>query len=284
MSAATKIEWCDHSLSPWWGCTKVSPGCAHCYAEVLDARWHGGAHWGKGAPRLRQENFHRNAMALERRAARLGRRQTVFPSMCDPFDPEVPPAWLADFLGTIHASQHLTWLLLTKRPQCWRAQLEIIEGMASEANPVHGFVRGWLAGRTSANVWVGTSVEDQPRADERIPLLLQIPAKVRFLSCEPLLGELDLMDYMAQMYGGFSRIDWVICGGESGPRSRPMRLEWARSMRDQCGLVDVPFFFKQWGEYAPTPDVEGCMYRAGKIKAGRLLDGREWSEFPRDIH
>jgi protein gp37 len=125
------------------------------------------------------------------------------------------------------------------------------------------------------NVWIGTTVEDQKRADERIPDLIEIPAVKRFLSCEPLLEPLDLSYWLTESLT--PQIDWVICGGESGPDARPMHPDWARRLRDQCVSVGVPFFFKQWGAWLHA---DGTMNRVGKKSAGRLLDGREWSQFP----
>ena len=218
--------------------------------------------------------------------------------------------------------------------------------LESESWEVHSFVHGWLVRLDKcvpANIWIGTTVEDQARADERIPILLNIPAKVRFLSCEPLLEHVSLTNegvlgpdedmprsvgYMVGRDDGKSTlyptrrealiasgIDWVICGGESGPNAHPMHPDWARSLRYQCWGADVPFFFKQWGEWLPsdhltdeTPDhdpqeitklaLDGTrgndvtmpcekrygmktMCRVGKKVAGRLLDGHEWNEFPK---
>jgi protein gp37 len=170
------------------------------------------------------------------------------------------------------------------------------------------WIRAWLNGEPPANVWVGTSVEDQARADERIPALLSIPARVRFLSCEPLLGPVGV----EQARKGLLGIDWVIAGGESGPGARPMHPDWARSLRDHGHAAGVAFFFKQWGEWAPQTQVPALalteksaanalyihtdgttcpashgaragrvtIQRVGKLAAGRILDGREWNEVP----
>lgn len=138
------------------------------------------------------------------------------------------------------------------------------------------------------NVWLGTSVEDQATADARIPELLQVPASVRFLSCEPLLGPLNLETYLWHRWPedmDRGEIDWCIAGGESGPKARPMHPDWARSLRDQCVAAGVPYFFKQWGEYkhrdpSGAPDDGGDCIRVGKKAAGRELDGRTWDEYP----
>lgn len=255
MSETTGIQWCDSTISPWFGCTKVSPGCANCYAEK-DAKRYDRAGWGKGEPRVRAKTFEKNAMALNRKAEREGRRLKVFPSLCDPFDEEVTDEWKADLFSTVFATQHLDWLLLTKRTQeaarCFRDfQLDALK-----------------------NLWLGTSVENQPFADERILELLQIPAWVRFLSVEPLLGPVDLQqipnapgfgegqDFINALDGFVwtcsdpeyydtcsiaSKIDWVIVGGESN--GRPCNVEWIRSIVEQCKAAGVPCFVKQLGSY-----------------------------------
>lgn len=221
---------------------------------------------------------------------------------------------------TIRTTPYLDWLLLTKRPQNWakciEGVLKLIESLPDWDTPgTHRWepLRDWLADwfvlhEPPANVWIGTTVEDQERADKRIPQLLQIPAKVRFLSCEPLLGPVDLRfecddpdddnpagkifrNALAPGFG-IKPIHWVICGGESGPKARPMHPDWARSLRDQCAAAGVPFLFKQWGEYCPAegrpeslthihrwPD-NTAMVRPGKKAAGRLLDGQEHNGFP----
>jgi protein gp37 len=299
MSANSKIEWTDHTFNPWIGCTKVSPGCAHCYAEGEDKRrgWTSEG-WGKGKPRKRtSDSYWKQPLKWNREASCVApglqpprvtvQRTTVMhggtvsvhrprvfcASLADWLDDEVPIEWLADLLALIHATPNLDWLLLTKRP-------ENFEERIARARPSISF---WRHGNPPENVWLGTSVEDQKRADERIPLLLSIPSKVRFLSCEPLLGPVELMP-------GASRMDWVIVGGESGHGARPMHPDWARSLRDQCLAAGVPFFFKQWGEFEPgTIFVHRgdhvfkggqIMHRSGKKRTGRRLDGQDWSQFP----
>jgi len=175
--------------------------------------------------------------------------------------------WRSELLDLITATPKIDWLLLTKRP-------ENVNAFSHYALP--------------DNVWVGTSVENQKAADERIPTLMQVNANVRFLSCEPLLGPINIGE-------SISDIDWVIAGGESGPNARPMYPDWARSLRGQCMAAGVPFLFKQWGEWHYDGDVilekpntpvlfhagmSVPMYRVGKKNAGRLLDGREWNEYP----
>lgn len=325
MGENSKIEWCHHTFNAWRGCTKVSEGCAHCYAETLSKRNPKVlGEWGPGKPRvLASEAMWKEPLKWDREAAaawenweravdaRAGdsgpmpERPRVFcSSLADWLDDEVPIGWFVRLLELIHATPNLDWLLLTKRPENWRKRLEKTdyEIIFTTADFV---ASEWLAGRPPANVWIGASVENQGRAEERIPLLLPIPAKVRFLSCEPLLAAVDFsttfrwqrddMAHQAEFSPVNRGIHWVICGGESGPEARPMHPDWARSLRDQCAAAGVPFFFKQWGEWGPQNDIlmdperayekhripiANCVWRVGKKKAGRLLDGREWNQFP----
>lgn len=255
----SKIEWTDHTFNPWIGCTKVSPGCANCYAASLDHRW-GHDSWGPGKPRRRTSaanwkqplrwNEEQQMRYLERNAGEpIPDRPRVFcASLADWLDEEIPIEWLADLLDLIDRTPNLDWLLLTKRPQNWYKRVSAIDS---------DFAVGWIdcvdmpeRGVIPQNVWIGTTVEDQTRADERIPQLLRIPARVRFLSCEPLLESVDLAHVCfngADSFGTMPGIHWVICGGESGARARPMNVEWARDLRDQCALAGVAFFMKQLG-------------------------------------
>ncbi len=372
----TKIEWADHTANFWSGCTKVSPGCANCYAATLSKRAPKTlGKWGTGAPRVQHKAGPEMVRKLEKQQAEIvrcanlagehpPRRPRIFVnSLSDWLDPEVPVEWLAELLATIDAAPHLDFLLLTKRPQLWRKRIKEafrrLEDFGYGARDTADVMLDqWLDGKPPHNVWIGTTVEDQQRADERIPQLLKIPARVRFLSCEPLLGPVDLNKSVGgTLWLGGQRgcegthhhagrsgevihgvlhtsdptrphhhhdercgrgIDWVICGGESGHGARPMHPAWARSLRDQCSAAGVPFFFKQWGEWAPgrcedeyTEDKPLiCMKRTGetswwagseetthnhstnyaeddqpiervgKRAAGRLLDGKEWSQFP----
>jgi len=272
MGQNSHIEWCDHTFNPWEGCTKVSPGCAHCYAEARNKRWAGGANWGKGAPRRRTSEANwRQPLKWNRDQAKViatcggdmraeeYRNPRVFcASLADWLDDEVPIEWLADLLELIRSTPNLDWLLLTKRPENFRARVGAFAEKVSASMELQGWVYEWFHGFPPVNVWIGTTVEDQKRADERIPLLLQIPAKVLFLSCEPLLGPVEFSDVTRRSdciskLGklALDGIDWVICGGESGHGARPMHPDWARSLRDQCQAAEVPFFFKQWGEWMP---------------------------------
>lgn len=242
MSSSTHISWTDRTVNPWWGCSKVSPACLNCYAEKLAWRFAKLA-WGRGSSRRKaSENVLAQPLAWNRAAKRKGIRYRVFcASMADVFDEEVPEEWRAELWDIIRQCTELDWQLLTKRP----------ENIASMLPPDWG--DGW------SHVWLGVTVEDQTRADQRIPILQSIPASIRFLSAEPLLGPVTL---------DLNGIDWVILGGESGPHYRPMHPDWARSVRDQCLQRNVAFHLKQWGTTRPTA-------------AGCLLDGREWKEFPK---
>lgn len=276
----SKIEWTDHSFNPWIGCTRVSPGCQHCYAETMMADRYKKVKWGPQGLRVRTSaDYWRQPFKWNRQAAAEGVRRRVFvASLADVFEDKADQRadlnnWRLDLMGLIHSTPWLDWLLLTKRPENIK----------------------WDYSVWPSNIWIGASVEDQQRADARIPHLLAIPAAVRFLSVEPLLGPVDLglfgtvpgcTDNGGHYHLTADRINWVIVGGESGSNARPMRPAWARSLRDQCQEAGVPFFFKQWGEYAPCTEIPGrafdpdCMFRFGKKLAGRLLDGREWNEFP----
>lgn len=343
MSENSKIEWTDHTFNPWIGCTAVSPGCAHCYAETQDRFRHWTPEgWGKGKPRKRTSVANwRAPVKWNRRIERQlnERRRTIENAAANgvavSYSEDIPRPrvfcasladWLADLLKLINDTPHLDWLLLTKRPENFRKRVGLAGDCFVGNSPERRWVIEWVVqafGHTPnppANVWIGTTVEDQTRAEERIPQLLQIPAKVRFLSMEPLLAPVDLgrvPDYplaVARMAdtvtvhtdsriphkmagGGLMRlsrdasIHWVICGGESGPLARPMHPEWARSLRDQCAAAGVPFLFKQWGEWVPDngDGTKGewhgfgdgtLLKRVGKKAAGRLLAGVEHNAFP----
>lgn len=254
MARHTKIEWTDFTFNPWHGCTKVSPGCEFCYAALYDKRrlLDDVVHWGPGARRLLFDDAHwGEPEAWDRAAARAGARSRVFcASMADVFEEEAPRHEQRRLWDLIERTPNLDWQLLTKRPE------RILEAIPAS----------W---RLSAprNVWYGTSVES---ADYlwRVTELYEVPAAVRFLSMEPLLGPIPRLPL-----GG---IHWVILGGESGPGARPMAPAWARQIRDQLLARGIPFLFKQWGQH----DASGVR-RSSKEEAGRLLDGRTWDEFPR---
>lgn len=283
MGENTAIEWASHTFNPWVGCTKVSPGCKFCYAEHLMDHRMGRAKWGAGQPRQRTSLANRRKpIAWDKAAAKAGIRQRVFSaSLSDVFDVEAPQEWRDELWALIAKTSNLDWLLLTKRPQ-----------------NVMGMVPASWKFLFPKNVWMGVSVENQDAANERIPILLDIPACTRFLSCEPLLGPVDLtrvrvpwgernaLDGAVEGRGMTPSIDWVIVGGESGANARPMHPEWARSLRDQCLVSGTRFFFKQWGEWGPSQieavlNGEMEMSMLGKKSAGRLLDGELYSSIPR---
>jgi len=321
MGENSAIEWCDHTFNPVWGCSKVSPGCDHCYAEAFDHRL-GWNHWGVDAPfrefpgKYWDQPFKWNSIARHE-----GRRARVFcASMADVFDKRWPGAVRPRLWDVIRKTPNLDWLLLTKRI-----------GNAADMLPAD-WERGY------PNVWLGASIVNQEEADRDIPKLLATPAAVHFLSCEPLLGPIDLgctprpatlpvpigdiadgIDPLRYVNG---HIDWVIAGGESGAKARPMHPAWPRLLRDQCAAAGVPFFFKQWGEWIPFKPVPGgdlggdvrrghvdlvhptgeidvevsertgghsvipgsrYMARVGKKDAGAWLDGREHRAFPQPV-
>jgi protein gp37 len=322
----SKIEWCDHTFNPWRGCTKVSTGCANCYAETLASRFPDTLGvWGDNGTRvIASEAQWKEPIKWNKQAQNAGVRKRVFcASMADVFEdrPELeqPRDRLFDLIS---ATPNLDWLILTKRSGN-------IEKMTNP-NPTELVPIPCLGGGDYLpNIIWGTSVENQEQADKRIPELLKIPGR-RFLSCEPLLGAVDLLRFCNLQSTVDSRglpvlkhvgcVDWVIVGGESGLGARPMHPDWVRSLRNQCKHAGVPFFFKQWGEYCPgyfeNPQSKQfsppgtfsewiinssserkevgkksfhaelsngsflVMEKVGKKNAGRMLDGREWNEFP----
>lgn len=325
MAADTKIEWCDHTFNPWIGCTKVSTaatcggGCDGCYAEVSTPvrvlRAKGIETWGPHAARHRTSpsNWakprHWNAQH-EAFFAEHGRRQRVFcASLADVFDNAAPIDVFTEFLDLCRLTPNLDKLLLTKRIGNVKRRLEEALEYAGGVmmNPLlTKWLVHWLDGDAPSDVWLGATVVNQLEADRDIPKLLTTPARIRFLSMEPLLGPVDLHLPWFRMPGTRyrPRLHWVIVGGESGPRARPMPSAWVRSLRDQCAIADVPFLFKQWGEwidpsqhgaareangFAPIRefamvDGHGRQHRVGKKAAGRILDDRTWDQFPEAHH
>lgn len=274
----SKIEWTSHTFNCWIGCARKSPGCANCYAETQDKfRSWTPEGWGKGKPRKRTSASywkqphkwdHDARLPLPEWLRQSHHRTHIRPrvfcaSLADWLDDEVPIEWLADLLKLVHETPNLDWLLLTKRPENWKVRIGAVRDCCTSVGGtffVHDWVDRWLHGKPPKNIWIGTTVEDQRRADERLPLIAEIPAVVRFLSCEPLLEAVALPMQVC-------RPDWIICGGESGPGARAMQPEWARSLRDQATAEGVAFFFKQWGG-------------TNKKATGRELDGRTWDELP----
>ena len=243
----SKIQWTDHTVNFWWGCAKVSPACANCYALSI-ARVYGQnrTSWGVGAKRwFRVEKASEELRRLDRSAQRRGVRERVFVnSMSDTFEDHTSlPQIRQRLFGELETLSNLDALLLTKRP-------ENILRMVPTSWP-----KQW-----PSHVWAGTTVENQTCAAERIPILATVPAAVRFLSCEPLLELLDLKPYLGSL-------QWIIAGGESGPSPRPADTDWIRRIRDDCVRAGVAFHFKQWGGRKPH-------------ETGRVLDGRTWDQFP----
>lgn len=319
MGEVTGIEWCDHTMNFWIGCQEVSPACDHCYARVQNERrkWVDG--WGPHGERRRTAPSTWHQLRRWNKAAEAaGVRARVFPnSLSDFFDNATHVSqwrlsqWRREAWHYIEQCPSLDFLILTKRPQNIRSMLP---------DPETG-VRPW--GDGWPNVWLGTTAENQNQLAVNAWALSHIPAKIRFLSCEPLLQylntrrvvnrwgtEWDLLTGRILHAEGASpastgAIQWVIAGGESGPKARPMNPTWARGLRDQCAAAGVPFFFKQWGEWAPPQtdqqreavrrgdgifgalsesgsivDKGSAVVRVGKKAAGAMLDGREHREFP----
>jgi protein gp37 len=275
----TTIEWTDYTWNPVTGCTKVSAVCKHCYAETMANRF-----WGDR--KFTDVHVHEDRLNEPAKNKKKWAGKKVFVcSMSDLFHEDVPYSFIMEVLSTINQTPDTVFQILTKRPA--RA-LEIYNRLDHSLSMVQTFSRlGVLppfpynsVRFPPPNLWIGTSCEDQATANERIPLLLQIPAAARFLSCEPLLGPIDLTEFLPSPGGEGPGVRWVIAGGESGHGARPMHPAWARSLRDQCASANVPFFFKQWGEWLPSPAGEGPGVRLGKSKAGNLLDGLQHLEFP----
>lgn len=294
MGEVTGIAWTHHTFNAWEGCAKVSAGCKHCYAETRNERFHGGAHWGVDAPRLmRSESYWSEPLKWAKAARAVGERRRVFcSSLADVFedrpDLEAPRARL---FSLIEETPELDWLLLTKRPENMPRLVPV----------------GWRD-RWPSHVWAGTTAENMAMLRQRAEWLRIVPARVRFLSCEPLIEELDLDPPFCDLCGsfvdavyedgtpfcpeherecGFSAvlnacadddnygINWVIVGGESGPSARPYNVEWARNIIRQCRDACVPVFHKQVGSnwsdgFGPGP---------------KLLDraGADPSEWPHDL-
>ncbi|RZT87525.1 protein gp37 [Pseudonocardia sediminis] len=285
----TSIEWTEATWNPTTGCDRVSPGCDNCYAMTMAKRLKGmgkAKYQNDGDPKTSGPGFgiteHPSALNLPMRWRKP--RKVFVNSMSDLFHAGVSDEFIARVFATMAlASQH-TYQILTKRHARMRSllsspafeesvRLKVRHYDATEVH--HREVANWPL----PNVWLGVSVEDQKRADLRVPALLNTPAAVRFLSCEPLLGSVDLAATMRRVEPGEEHpwtgdrlrvadvLHWVIVGGESGPGHRPMHTAWARQLRDQCVAAEVPFLFKQWGGATPKAD-------------GRELDGRTWDEYP----
>jgi len=291
----TKIEWADSSVNPIMGCT----GCVlrenYCYAAALCARYAGCKGWPKSFDR--PEFFPGRLERAVKWSDLTGKTRPDEPwlnglprhifvnDLSDGFCPDIDPwEWLAPSLPSMHLSPHV-WLLLTKWP-----------------DRMDKFFKEWN-GPIPSNFYLGTSIENQAAADERIPWLLQTSAVVRFVNVEPMLGPVDLSQYLLSscLLTTVKHLQWVICGGESGPGARPMHPDWARSLRDQCQAAGTPYFLKQHGAWLHESQFvtdeqrdtglsskrceagDGYQFvRVGKKRAGNLLDGRVWQEFPKE--
>lgn len=309
MAENSSIEWTDHTFNAWEGCTVVSPACDHCYAEVRNKRFNGGKNWGAKANRLgRSEGYWRQPYKWDLKAKINGRAKVFCSSLSDVFDnhKSIKQEWRDRLWKTIRETPNLDWQLLTKRPQNIKKYLP----------------DDWGDGYD--NVWLGVTVENQEEANRRIPILHSVSCKLRFLSCEPLLGELDL-EYPEAIFpdgpehccsghecGCMGRpteppliygIDWVIAGGESGPNSRPTNPKWFDILKSDCENWKIPFFFKQWGDWFPYGGIDaegnqnsvtkgekigfwhewpnGFSVKIGKKKAGSIIDGKTYNQFPK---
>ena len=269
MGQNSKIEWTHDTWNLWRGCTEVSPACDHCYAREIAKRNPAVlGQWGPGAPRVLAAGPYRTLpLKWNEQAKAAGVRKRVFSlSLGDWLDDEVPIEWLAELLSMVNSTPHLDWLLLTKRPENFR--MRILGAASWLRGGMPSVKRQWLVdwaedAEAPHNVWIGTTVEDQKRADQRIPELLRIPARVRFLSCEPLLGPVNLEAMRLEPEDPLFRywpldgrhirdgmnepvqrplaqtIQWVIAGGESGHNARPMHPDWARSLRISQGAFPL---------------------------------------------
>lgn len=352
MAENSGISWTDHTFNPWMGCTKVSPACKHCYAERdFDHRFKK-VQWGPNGTRVvTSDAYWKKPLHWNAQAKESGKRPRVFcASLADVFEDWQDAMLGSDgrwvgccgkcgkwesmrahstcckvtqsdlgmdevrkrLFDLIDATPNLDWLLLTKRPKnilrMWPTHYVPHPMPQSNRGPLER-----MKTRFRANVCLGTSVENQKYADERIPELLKCRdlSPVLFLSCEPLLGPVNLHPWLCKhgsakfpdeklssICDASDQINWVIAGGESGPEARPSHPDWFRSLRDQCHAANVPFHFKQWGEWTYedhpaitlamdhqkvlpfVPDDLCPMYRFGTKLSGRVLDGREWNEFP----
>jgi len=312
MGDKTRIEWCDATWNPVTGCTKVSSGCKNCYADrEFNRMRHLPAYKGRA---FTDVAFHPDRLFQPMRLAKP--RRIFVNSMSDLFHPDVPDKFLDQVFSVMALCPRHVFQVLTKRPERmldFMSRIGVSTETLYEAESIERcpFERDgkYLVSLPLPNVWLGVSVEDQATADERIPILLRTAAAVRWVSAEPLLGRIDLTRIQwpgnqqvnvltSVWHPGFTnhidmaRLDWIVVGGESGPRARPMHPQWVRSLRDQCASSGVPFLFKQWGEFVSVSEIDGrgphyrfddgaTVRRVGKRAAGRTLDGVMHDEYPR---
>ena len=327
---SSKISWTDQTWNPIVGCSKCSPGCKNCYAERMARRQAfmrpvceyadvvGESGWNGKTALVKS--------ALTKPLHWKKPRRIFVCSMGDLFHESVPFEWIDQVFAIMALCPQYTFQLLTKRAERMADYIESLTtvdgayrftGMqpyrAEQANkPLHKHAVNYRRRIPLPNVWLGTTCENQEQADRRIPHLLRCPAAVRFISVEPMLSDLDPFTLRNSGLGHIhvaKNIDWVICGGESGPNARPMHPDWVRSLRDQCVAAVVPFHFKQWGEWAPDEGLGIDMTRiidksgvttflfcgwgreisergwhpvrkVGKSRAGCLIDDQEWKQFP----
>ena len=314
----TKIEWAETVWNPVTGCSKVSPGCVNCYAERMSKRLAGRCGYPKDEPF--RVTLHPDK--LEEPYKWKKPRRIFVCSMADLFHEDVPDEFIFQVFNSMAKAQWIyghKFMVLTKRPERMKAIIQAIEAnLAEQRKPIKNPNGTTMLHLTFSfplqTVWLGVTAENQEMADQRIPILLQIPAAVHWVSCEPLIGPVNIELYLRE--SGLRAphwLDWCVAGGESGPGARPMHPSWAKSLRDQCQAVGVPYFFKQWGEWAPfydrdkdDPDWQNIpeekpgicrlnlaggrgfhgervvyFHRVGKKTAGRLLDGRTWDQLPK---
>lgn len=286
----TKIEWTEKTWNPIAGCSKVSLGCGHCYAETMAKRLSAMGQE-KYKATIDEHGRWNGNIVLDQKALYepLNRKKPTMyfvNSMSDLFHENVDGEWINYIFTVMAIAKQHTFQILTKRPERMQSYFETFDPdyiydnwySYSGESPE---IQAWPL----PNVWLGVSTENQEQADKRIPLLMRTPAKVRFLSCEPLLGPIDFKQTIftpnypkvGHNKDIFPWFDWVIVGGESGHNARKMNRYWVTAIRDFCQEHQIPFFFKQWGEY----DHDG--QRVGKKNADRWLDGRKWDEMPHAV-
>jgi protein gp37 len=251
----TKIEWADATWNPVTGCTKVSPGCQNCYAERMAKRLAGRC----GYPAEEPFKVTVHPDKLEEPLKWKMPRRVFVCSMSDLFHEDVSESWIYEIFRVMERCPQHTFMVLTKRPERMRQM-------------ARGVVTGWETEHRK-HIWLGVTTENQEQTNKRIPILLDTPAAVRYVSVEPMLGPVDLDNIQADKYTNINALEgcgisWVICGSESGPKARPMQREWAFNLMQQCKAVGVPFFYKQ------GPDDNGF------ISKMPVLDGRVWAEYP----